>query len=730
MVEITAAPPNLLPANDASGNGTAAAGPSHKYAPLVHASRTLVLFVVLALPSSCVVVAAVFALPLCATEGWSYGDSFLVVAQELSGATMDLTPHISGPPGDLGRIASGCVSLVSLGFFAVIFGVLGGSLVNPIYTVLTLTPDARSPKMRFFLLLFVGLPGCAGALSALFGIVLSALEGWNFQDSFFALLTELTTTNIPLGNTIAPSTSGAKVLVVVVSLWSLALFAVFLGVLGGPLAARAVHFDHTKQRSKLQCALIIISFSTMALPSLCLFNALLFTAIMSAVEQWPFEDTFWLIIASLSATNIPLTQAQLAPDSVFASIVAAYTGLVGVAVFSISLLIVGGELLMPFIKPLGITEKLPVARACKVMCFIIFGVMPVLSFAVSLVFGAVLATIEGWGVDDAFFVVFASFTACQVGIVELDEVKAQTAIGKLLIVSVNLWTLAIFAAVVGVISGKVALPILTELHLVMAEELESGHIADTCVADVVGKVGSTSPSHELSDEPQASACVASTVSEGPVVFDFSAPTAQTWGMVTFSDKGYPQDAVGTASVGVATEEAAAAAVAEAILDSGDPVAACPTEPFTLGEAKGFSATELAAEASTRYTAAQDSAFAESAEGVVGTLACEALPVDELSAAPGPREAAEVCSGHSAPSADAGSGADDASSENAPHEVAESPARLNSAANVEIDECLVQLWFEEHTSVMYHPVTGRSIPESAEEDEDEEDDGAAEGETSA
>ena len=98
----------------------------------------------------------------------------------------------------------------------------------------------------------------------------------------------------------------------------------------------------------------------------------------------------------------------------------------------------------------------------KLALFIFVG-MPVLTVLISLLFGAVLALLEGWSFMGAFYSVMEEVTTTQVQLEDLPPPETHT--GRLVAAAIGLLSLACFATIVGILAGPLMGPLLEAMHL-------------------------------------------------------------------------------------------------------------------------------------------------------------------------------------------------------------------------------------------------------------------------
>ena len=108
----------------------------------------------------------------------------------------------------------------------------------------------------------------------------------------------------------------------------------------------------------------------------------------------------------------------------------------------------------------------------KLALFIFVG-MPVLTVLISLLFGSVLALLEGWSFLGSFYSVMEEVTTTQVQLEDLPPPETHT--GRLVAAGIGLLSLACFATIVGILAGPLMGPLLEAMHL-QPEDFTDQHL--------------------------------------------------------------------------------------------------------------------------------------------------------------------------------------------------------------------------------------------------------------
>lgn len=544
----------------------------------VRASCYRLLFLVgVVLPIVSVFLSVLLGAPLAVIEGWSFQDCFFIILAELSATSITLTDDDDTPETHIGRLVAAVISMIALGMFGVVVGILGGPLLDPLIQVFRLTVPDEDSKYRASKsigklagLLFLGLPILAIVLSAIFGGMLAVTEGWKFSDSFYTIMVELSATNIELVEAnLYPESFIGKLVAAFISLWALAIFAAVLGVAGGPLCFAAMNMDPESELSVRQCMVRMCLFITVGLPLISTSISVLFACLLSALEGWEYENCLFLVLMNLAACGIQFTDDAMVPDSDVAKLAAAFTGMVGLALFAACLVILGGIYMQPFSSIFGFKEVArhpsPFLHAFKMLMLVIFGVMPLLAITLSLVFGIVLSGVEEWSVDDGFYVLLTEVSGTGIELVNFGNLPVESLHGKFFGAFSSLWTLAIFAGIIGVIAGDIVSPLMdmTDVDFAppertssvdtAAEKKASGEVSD---ADVKSQpeLPIKGPTLDLDLEQ----VVVTNKLEGVLPLDVGTPrggTATTLGNLSAEEKTPPGQSEEHAPLPAAVEDA-------------------------------------------------------------------------------------------------------------------------------------------------------------------------------
>eukprot|EP01043_Picozoa_sp_COSAG02_P067919 COSAG02_NODE_11085_length_1795_cov_34.688090_1_plen_419_part_00 len=275
----------------------------------------------------------------------------------------------------------------------------------------------------------------------------------------------------------------------------------------------------------------IVAFVFVALPIVCCTLAVIFGAILSVAEGWGLKECFYVVLMELSGTNIDLhtlcgetaavaascaqstvgeaanaacnavtaledstacqatgssgdciyTQAVAAeaeecaehPEGPVGKIVAALIGVLSIAIFGAVLAVMGGPLLAPFVTLAKLEpreeDESPVQTATTKLLLLIFIGLPVFAIVIAAAFGGLLALLEDWPYESCFYAILAEVTACEIDLTDMDALVPEGDAGRLSAAMVGLWSMASFAAVVGVSSGSLVEPLIGAMKLAPKE---------------------------------------------------------------------------------------------------------------------------------------------------------------------------------------------------------------------------------------------------------------------
>jgi hypothetical protein len=217
---------------------------------LTDSIKKLCITVFMVLPLIVLLLGAIFGAILALAEGWGFDVCFWSVVQELTGTSIPVEQY-GTPDTHFGKIVGCLIGLCSLAVLGIMLAIIGGPLLEPIIEAFALKPTKevgalRESVMKLSFFIFVAVPLLSVVLSALFGLLLSAIEGgaeegWPFIVCFYLVLAELTATDLPIVKAPYPKRTAGKLIVCFVGLWSLAIFGLVLGITGGPLLEPIIH---------------------------------------------------------------------------------------------------------------------------------------------------------------------------------------------------------------------------------------------------------------------------------------------------------------------------------------------------------------------------------------------------------------------------------------------------------------------------------------------------------
>jgi hypothetical protein len=296
--------------------------------------------------------------------------------------------------------------------------------------------------MKIAVFVFVALPILCCGLAACFGAILSAVEGWDFKECFYVVLMELSGTNIDLhtlcGETAAVAASCAQ------------------------STAGAAATDACTTVTALEDSTACLAVGTS--------GDCIYTEAVEAAAETCDEH----------------------PEGPAGKIVAALIGVISIAIFGGVLAVMGGPLLAPFVTLAKLepreADKNPVKTAAKKLTILIFLGLPVFAVVIAAVFGGLLAVLEDWPYEACFYAILAEVTACEIDLTDMDALAPEGDMGRLSAAMVGLWSMATFAAVVGVSSGSLVEPIIEVMKLTPREP-DRGEEDDENAAAETGQDG-------------------------------------------------------------------------------------------------------------------------------------------------------------------------------------------------------------------------------------------------
>ena len=78
-----------------------------------------------------------------------------------------------------------------------------------------------------------------------------------------------------------------------------------------------------------------------------------FGGLLAIVEGWSYETCFWLVLADLTHTNLPVVLHAPHAEDVGGKLIVCFVGILGVSVFVFAVGVVGGPLMDPITQSLG-----------------------------------------------------------------------------------------------------------------------------------------------------------------------------------------------------------------------------------------------------------------------------------------------------------------------------------------------------------------------------------------
>jgi hypothetical protein len=204
---------------------------------LRQSSTYLAFFLLLLLPCVTALFSIVFGGILALTQGWTYSESFVVLACEISRCSATLVQPSS--PLSFWRKSSAClVGLLVRGMYAIIVAIMSGPLVTPIARLLKLTvtteDSIKTGVQKVAILLTMVFTTSATAISALTGGMLFVAAGGEitFEQAFFVILSGISGKYIDVTSDIPKiDTTAGTIAVLFTSAWSMGFYFLVFAIL-------------------------------------------------------------------------------------------------------------------------------------------------------------------------------------------------------------------------------------------------------------------------------------------------------------------------------------------------------------------------------------------------------------------------------------------------------------------------------------------------------------------
>ena len=339
-------------------------------------------------------------------------------------------------------------------------------------------------------LCFVHLPVLSVVCSVVFGGMLALVEEWSYEDAFFLVLAEITSTDIKIIEPVEPKGTFGKIVGCLVGLLSLAVFGGIAGIFSGPL------LDPILARTRLRPTddeLNIESNEDQAfLDELCYRSEHEEAkGLAPRVEKMPWyaRDTFGDGGVSVGWLCRKLVQHRAGVRGMFDELDMDGNGSLSRDELGEGLVRLGPRLGIPPLSQAkvfalfaaidvdgdgALTHEEVVVRCrevaeadrqriqmrdamLKLGALVLVG-LPTLALVLSLVFGTLLAVTEGWGWENCFYLVLTNLTGTSLTVVKHVQ-HAEALHAKLVACAVGLFSITIFAIVIGVLGGPLIEPL-------------------------------------------------------------------------------------------------------------------------------------------------------------------------------------------------------------------------------------------------------------------------------
>jgi hypothetical protein len=310
-------------------------------------ARLLFLFI----PLLASTIAAVFALPLSLLEGWSYVDCFWTLMAEICGVKgIEIVAPLT-PDGFLGKILGCQIGLVAVVILAAAAGTIAKALLKPLAIDVGLGVPAFDDVN-------VHEDDHTSLLTAPKG---GATTEWICR--MLVIRRELLRDYVPevglsketMGQTLqsigmqglSPDDVGKVFARMDNDGDGLVTWAEIVRT----CAEVAESHRHRAQVKAAFCKLAVLVLVLIPLV-VCAVSAA-FAGLLAWVEGWTYVTSFWLVLADLTHTNLPVVEHGLHVEDIGGKVIACFVGILALSVFVFAVGVVGGPLMEPVTEALG-----------------------------------------------------------------------------------------------------------------------------------------------------------------------------------------------------------------------------------------------------------------------------------------------------------------------------------------------------------------------------------------
>ena len=241
--------------------------------------------------------------------------------------------------------------------------------------------------------------------------------------------------------------------------------------------------------------LTFFGFVFIFIPITVMLMGAFFGAILAEVEGWKVKEGFYYIISMLCGLPTPLTEVD--PDTDEGKLVDVIVALWALALAGTIIGVVGGlsviNRLVDAAESFGqrfkraarkaVTgsdeeapaaagedgEEKPVSLALNILTFLvfIFIVIPIVIILVAVIFGFILAEVEGWKIKDGFYYIISMLCGLPNA---LTDVTPDSDEGKIVDIIIALWALSLAGTIIGIVGGMSVINTLVESAEALGEK--------------------------------------------------------------------------------------------------------------------------------------------------------------------------------------------------------------------------------------------------------------------
>ena len=245
--------------------------------------------------------------------------------------------------------------------------------------------------------------------------------------------------------------------------------------------------EEEKKDGLLIPLLTFFGFVFVFIPITVMLMAAIFGLILAEVEGWKIKDGFYYIISMLCGLPTPLTEVD--PDTDEGKLVDVIVALWALALAGTIIGVVGGlsviNRLVDAAESFGqrfkraarkaVTgsdeeapasagedgEEKPVSLTLNVLTFLIFifVIIPIVIILVAVLFGFILAEVEGWKIKDGFYYIISMLCGLPN---PLTDVTPDSDEGKIVDIIIALWALSLAGTIIGIVGGMSVINTLVE----------------------------------------------------------------------------------------------------------------------------------------------------------------------------------------------------------------------------------------------------------------------------